>query len=153
VCTTYNDQYVALVDTPVPTSPIPNPVDKNLMVYTDLGTNTKWPIGINVASGTSLFAVCDPAVSQVGSGCYYGDVSSKSCSLGISDLLGTGFEKSGSCLIGGGTFWLTTAGNAVPGEIVTLRICIFDVGDQAYDSLTLIDGFKWLTTATVPGTG
>ncbi|MCC6662915.1 MAG: hypothetical protein IT375_04180, partial [Polyangiaceae bacterium] len=40
---------------------------------------------------------------------------------GIGGLLGTGFEKSGSCTVGGGTFWLTTAGNVVPGQIVELR--------------------------------
>jgi hypothetical protein len=56
-------------------------------------------------------------------------------------------------VIGGGTFWLTTSGNVNPGKILELRISIFDVGDSAWDSLAILDGFKWLTTATVPGTG
>ena len=30
---------------------------------------------------------------------------------------------------------------------------IWDVGDNILDSLALIDGFKWLTNATLPGTG
>jgi hypothetical protein len=70
-------------------------------------------------------------------------------------LAGTGFEKptTSSCAIGGGTFWLTTSGNVNPGKIVELRIAIFDLGDSAWDSLAILDGFKWLTTATVPGTG
>jgi len=58
-----------------------------------------------------------------------------------------------TCTIGGGTFWLTTSGNVVPGEIVEIRIGIWDSGDWSYDSLSLIDGFKWLANATLPGTG
>lgn len=34
-----------------------------------------------------------------------------------------------------------------------VRIAIWDVGDSAYDSTVLIDGFRWLSTATMPGTG
>jgi hypothetical protein len=157
VCTTYNDQFLALVDTPAGTpQPIPNPPDKNLMTYIDLSNNQKWPVGVNVAKGTSLFAVCDPKVAVTGSGCQDPDVNAKSCSLGVTDLLGTGFEAATptSCNVaGGGTYWLTTAGNVIPGQIVELRITIFDVGDTAYDSMALIDGFKWLPNATLPGTG
>lgn len=158
VCTSYNDQFLALVDTPGGTpQPIPNPTDKNLMTYIDLSTGTKWPVGINIAKGTNLFAVCDPKVSDsTATSCYDADVNNKSCSLGITDLLGTGWEAgtAGSCnVVGGGTYWLTTAGNVIPGQIVELRLSIFDVGDSAYDSLALIDGFKWLPNATLPGTG
>lgn len=156
VCSTFNDQFVALVDTPGGTpSPLPNPVDKNLLVYSDLSTQSKWPIGINIANGTGLFAVCDPSVSQSGSSCFDADVSNKSCTLGATGLAGTGFQVGnfGTCPIGGGTFWLTTAGNVIPGGIVEIRMGIWDVGDSAYDSLALIDGFKWLTNATLPGTG
>src|SRR6185503_14597333 len=101
VCTTYNDQFIALVDTPngVP-QPIANPVDKNLMTYTQGGQ--QWPIGINIAKGTSLFSVCD---SQVASpGCWDPDVSVSSCSLGSMQLAGTGFEiaQGDVCTIGGG---------------------------------------------------
>ncbi len=153
VCTSFNDQLVALVDTPGFTpSPIANPVDKNLMTYIGAG-GTKWPIGINVAAGTNLFAVCETQAQNPG--CWDTDVASTSCQLGASGLLGTGFHKptTGNCLIGGGTFWLTTAGNVVPGQIVELRIVIWDVGDTAYDSLAILDGFRWLANATLPGTG
>ena len=44
------------------------------------------------------------------------------------------------------------AENAVPGQIVELRIAIWDVGDTALDSLALIDDFKWLPNATLPST-
>jgi hypothetical protein len=153
VCTNFNDQYVALVDTPTGTpSPIPNPVDKNLMTYTSGGQ--KWPIGINVAGGTDLFSVCKPN-GGTSDTCWDTSVSAQSCQLGQTLLAGTGFDKpsaSGSCNIGGATFWLTTAGNVIPGEIVQVRIVIWDVGDNAYDSLALIDGFQWLSNATLPGT-
>ena len=153
VCTTYNDQFIALVDTPNGTpKPIANPIDKNLMTYTQGGQ--QWPIGINIAKGTSLFAVCDSQASNPL--CWDTDVSASSCSLGSSQLMGTGFEAGGgfdSCTIGGGTFWLTTAGNVIPGDIVELRIAIWDVGDTSYDSLAVLDGFQWLTNATLPGTG
>ncbi len=150
VCTNYNDQFVALVDTPTGIPfPTPNPVDKNLMTYTADGQ--KWPIGINIAKGTSLFAVCDAQATKPY--CWDNDVTAASCSLGSAQLAGTGFEANGQCLVGGATFWLTTAGNVVPGEIVELRIAVWDVGDAAYDSVALLDGFQWLPTATLPGTG
>ncbi len=153
VCTSFNDQFIALVDTPNGTpQPIANPVDKNLLTYTQGGQ--QWPIGINIAKGTSLFAVCDS--QQQSPNCWDPDVSNISCSLGSTQLTGTGFEAGGGfdgCTIGGGTFWLTTAGNVIPGDLVELRIAIWDVGDTAYDSLAVIDGFQWLTNATLPGTG
>lgn len=153
VCSAFNDQFVALVDTPagVP-APIPNPLDKNLLVYTQGGD--LWPIGINVAKGTSLFSVCAPQASNP---CWSTWVNESSCSLGAGDLTGTGFEAppdaaDPACTIGGGTHWLTTAGNVLPGEIVELRIVIWDVGDTGFDSAALIDGFQWLPSATLPGT-
>jgi len=148
VCSNYNDQFIALVDTPSGTpSPLPNPVDKNLMTYND--GNQSWPIGINIASGTSLFSVCEP---QGVSTCWDTDVSPASCQLGAAQLDGTGFGGTG-CTVGGGTYWLTTAGNIIPGEILELRIVIWDVGDTTLDSLALVDGFQWLANSTLPGTG
>ena len=152
VCSSFNDQFIALVDTPNGTpSPMANPVDKNLLTYSSGGQF--WPIGINIAHGTSLFAVCDAQATKPG--CWDADVSAASCSLGSAQLQGTGFEaQSGpGCTIGGGTYWLTTAGNVIPGDVVELRIAIWDVGDGAYDSDAVIDGFQWLPNATLPGTG
>jgi Stigma-specific protein, Stig1/Putative metal-binding motif len=149
VCTQYNDQIISLVDTPAGKPTIPNPVDKNLMTY-NKGTQ-RWPIGINIAKGTSLFSVCETQTTSPS--CWDNDVSSSSCSLGAAQLSGTGFDKKGSCLIGGGSYWLTTAGNVIPGQLVEIRIAIWDVGDNIFDSLVLLDGFRWSANATLPGTG
>jgi hypothetical protein len=114
--------------------------------------NQKWPVAINIASGTSVFSVCDQA--SMTQQCQGTKVSNLSCKLGANLLAGTGFEKpnNGNCIIGGGTYWLTTAGNIIPGDIVQLRIAIWDVTDNIYDSTALIDGFQWLANATLPGT-
>jgi hypothetical protein len=151
VCTTYNDQFVALVDTPNGTpSPIANPIDKNLMTLTQ--GNKKWPVAINIASGTSVFSVCD--AKSMTQQCQGTKVSNLSCSLGANNLTGTGFEtpNNGQCNIGGGTYWLTTAGNIIPGDILQLRIAVWDVGDANFDSTTLMDGFQWLANPSLPGT-
>jgi hypothetical protein len=55
-------------------------------------------------------------------------------------------------LKGGGTGWLTTSGNVQPGETMKLRIAIWDTSDHAYDSLAVIDGFKWSADTSMPGT-
>jgi hypothetical protein len=151
VCTSFNDQFIALVDTPSGTpTPFSNPVDKNLLTYT--ANNQKWPIGINVAAGTDLFKVCE--TQAMNASCWDPQVSATSCSQGIVELAGTGFQKpsASNCIVGGGTDWLTTAGAVIPGEIIELRIVIWDVSDTAYDSTALLDGFKWLSNATLPGT-
>lgn len=54
------------------------------------------------------------------------------------ELVGTFYET--------GTTWRTTEEFTVaPGQTVTIRAMIWDSGDPLYDSLMLIDGFKWLT--------
>lgn len=79
------------------------------------------PVTINVG----FFDVCP--VSQGGA-----------CA-GDSELAGTGYEGT----VGGGTGWLTTTAPVTPGEVITLRFLIFDEGDTIYDSLALIDNFRW----------
>jgi hypothetical protein len=152
VCTDYNDQLVVLVDTPTPTWPLPNPPDKNLMTYLD-GV-LKYPVGINVAAATSLFSACEPPGTNAL--CQDAPVSGRSCSAGLAPLLGTGFEKPpGSfpaCAWGGATRWLTTRGNVVPGAEFTLRLAVWDVGDQIYDSTALLDEFHWELAPQAPGT-
>jgi hypothetical protein len=53
---------------------------------------------------------------------------------------------------GGGTGWLETSGNVKPGEVITLRIAIWDTSDDALDSISVIDGFEWQLGPVEPGT-
>ena len=79
--------------------------------------------------------------------------------IGTDDLAGTGFDdprSAAACdansLKGGATGWLTTSGNVNAGEIIKLRIAIWDTSDDALDSLAIIDGFQWSVDSTQPGT-
>lgn len=155
VCTQFNDFFVILLDSAYSGNPA-NPTDKNLAFYTPPGTSNNYPVGVNLAFGnTGLFTQCVngdtgcsglPPVSGTISSC-----------TGTTDLIGTGMDESStSCnagqMLGGATGWLTTTGNVNPGEIITLRIAIWDTSDRRYDSLALIDGFAWSVDSTQPGT-
>jgi len=86
-----------------------------------------------VSVNNGFFDVCSPT------GCY-------TCPAGTTALIGTGMESS----VGGGTNWLTTDAPIIPGEVITLELMTFDVGDWSWDSNVLIDNFRWnLQTATV----
>jgi hypothetical protein len=43
-------------------------------------------------------------------------------------------------------------GGLTPGEVITLRIAVWDTSDHQLDSLAVIDGFKWSTEVAQPGT-
>jgi hypothetical protein len=58
--------------------------------------------------------------------------------VGDADLAGTGYDG-----VGGGTGWLTTTAPVVPGEKIALTFMIWDEGDHVYDSLVLLDNFRW----------
>jgi len=151
VCTQFNDQVLVLVDTPGGVTSPANPIDKNLLTYQS--GNQSWPIGINLAGGTSLFRACESKAANLN--CWDTDVNVLSCGQGPGLLTGTGFEAPlgmGQCTTGGGTDWLTTIGNVRPGEIVELRFVIWDVGDGILDSLVLFDNFKWDANPRTPGT-
>ena len=134
ICSNYNDFFIELLDSAY-TSDDPafqNPADKNLAM--DAAGN---PIGINIAA-SGLFTQCSPNHSYT--------ATETSCT-GTEELEGTGFEENG------GTGWLTTRGNVVGGEIITLRLAIWDLGDHLLDSLVLIDNFQWHDTVFSTGTG
>ncbi len=165
VCSQFNDFFVTLLDSAFKPGPgqKPNPSDKNLAVYVDPKKNV-YPLGVNLAYGdTGLFTECvngptgcaDPSFGQ---GTYNG---CKSTAL----LAGTGFDLLGSAdmgglggcdpsnLTGGGTGWLAVRGNVKPGETIELRLAIWDVGDDVYDSLVLLDDFRWSGDPAQPGVG
>lgn len=162
VCSPYNDFFVVLLDSSFSGDP-PNPADKNLATYTAADSSV-YPVGVNLAFGnTGLFQQCLNGPTGCGSGSIAGNVTT--C-VGTDELVGTGFDITnppsqfpddpGWCgssnLAGGGTGWLVTSGNVVPGEIIELRIAVWDTSDPWYDSVVLIDQFYWNMEATDPGT-
>jgi hypothetical protein len=153
VCSKFNDFFVILLDSAYTGSPA-NPMDKNLAFYTAPGTMNNFPVGVNLAHGnTGLFTQC----VNGSTGCSGSPGTISSC-VSTDDLINTGFDdpSSFSCdsnsLKGGATGWLTTSGNVTPGEIMKLRVAIWDTSDSAFDSLAIVDGFQWSVDSTQPGT-
>jgi hypothetical protein len=123
-CTSYNDYYLALLQSGA--SAIP--ADHNISFDSLLN-----PVSVN----NGFFQDCG------GNGKNCGD-----CPFGVASLAGTGFDT----VSGGATEWLTTDAPVIPGETVTLDLMIFDVGDTALDSLVLLDNFRWHVDAVEVGT-
>jgi hypothetical protein len=150
-CSPFNDFFVILLDSTYAGNP-PNPTDKNLAFYT-AANMMNYPVGVNLASGnTGLFTECKNGPT----GCDGLPGTITTC-INTIDLAGTGFDQAnGGCgannLEGGATGWLTTTGNVKPGEIITLRIAIWDTSDEMLDSLALIDAFTWSAEGSDPGT-
>lgn len=151
-CSPFNDFFVILLDSTYNGNP-PNPTDKNLAFYAPPNSSMTYPVGVNLAHGdTGLFTECKNGPT----GCD-GTAGTIMTCLNTIDLAGTGFDQAnGGCgasnLEGGATGWLTTTGNVVPGEIITLRIAIWDTSDEMLDSLALIDAFTWSAEGSDPGT-
>jgi hypothetical protein len=152
-CSHFNDFFVVLLDTTYAGDPA-NPADKNLAFFQPAGTTDKVPVGVNLGHGdTGLFTQCVNGAT----GCSGMPGSIFTCT-GVTQLAGTGFDdpSSGSCdansVEGGATGWLVTSGNVTPGEVITLRIAVWDTSDHSWDSLALIDGFQWSTEVAQPGT-
>lgn len=149
-CSAFNDFFVVLLDSTWAGTPA-NPTDKNLAFYKS-GNNT-YPVGVNLASGnTGLFTQCVNGPT----GCI-GKAGTISTCVGTDQLTGTGFDSPvGGCgannLMGGATGWLETSGNVKGGEIIKLRIAIWDTSDSKLDSLSIVDNFKWSVEASQPGT-
>ena len=148
VCSAFNDQLVVLVDSTAAT----NPADKNLAVYeSPIGA---YPLGGNLAYGdTGLFGQCRNGIIACGGALE----SSITTCIATTELAGSGLDLPASgCqaddTVGGGTGWLTISGNVVPGEVMVLRIAIWDSGDSAYDSLVILDNLQWSPDPATAGT-
>jgi hypothetical protein len=122
-CQAFNDFYLALLQTGAPGIP----TDKNIS-FDSLGN----PVSVN----NGFFDVCVPK------GCY-------TCPAGNTALQGTGMQIGNT---GGATLWLTTDAPIVPGETMVIDFMIFDVTDDTYDSLVLLDNFKWNAAPATVGT-
>jgi hypothetical protein len=152
-CSPFNDFFVVLLDSKYNGQPA-NPTDKNLAFYQS-GSN-KYPVGVNLAYGnTGLFTECVNGKT----GCAgTGPAGSINTCKEVTELVGTGFDNpdgadcDSNSLAGGATGWLTTSGNVVGGETITLRIAIWDTSDQSWDSTAVIDNFQWSVLSSNPGT-
>ena len=151
VCSPYNDLFVALLDSSYAGTP-PNPADKNIASYTAPSTKV-YPLGVALArDDTGLFTQCINGPT----GCDSGNQGTISTCANTNGLTGTGMDTtdavcSGSYMVGGGTDWLELRGNVVPGEIIQLRLAIWDTSDGTYDSVVLLDDFRWSAQQIVPG--
>lgn len=155
MCSTLNDYFLVLLDSQWSGSPA-NPADKNLATYKPSGSSSRVPIGVNLARSTGgMFTECLNGATGCATG---GTPGTMSACTGTDLLEDTGFDDlaANSCeatsIVGGGTGWLVTRGNVMPGETITLRIVIWDQGDSILDSLAVLDGFKWSTDVATPGT-
>ncbi len=154
-CSPFNDFFVVLLDSIYAGTPA-NPTDKNLAFYAPPGSMQKFPVGVNLASGnTGLFTQCINGKTGCAFGATAGTITT--C-LATDQLTGTGLDtvEAGNCDTnskqGGGTGWLETSGNVQGGEIIKLRIAIWDTSDHALDSIAAIDGFQWSVDSSEPGT-
>lgn len=65
----------------------------------------------------------------------------------------TGDDLDGFAMAGqAGTRWLTTDFGVLPGETIELVLAVFDVTDDAIDSVVLLDGFRWTCSGATPMT-
>jgi hypothetical protein len=136
VCTQYNDEFLAIVQSSK-TYPTPTNISFDMQ---------KNPVTVNAG----FFTVCTNSTSP----------QTMHCMHPPSDNQGTGYETTGSPIPipgdvpGGSTGWLSTTAPIQPNEDVTLRFVIFDEGDGILDSAVLIDHFQWgAATVMGPSTG
>jgi hypothetical protein len=129
-CTNFNDYYLAMLTSGTPSLP----ADHN--VSFDALHNA-------VSVNNGFFQDCVVNSKHCGT-----------CPFGVGSLAGTGFD---GAVDGGATEWLTTDSPVVPGEVMTLELILFDSGglsgnDHSYDTLILLDNFRWQITPVALGT-
>jgi hypothetical protein len=140
VCSVFNDFFVALLE-PFPAKQL----DGNIS-FDSMGN----PISVNNA----FLDVCGcpgnpPQPCKAGGKLF-------NCALGNSELLGTGFgfDAGAFSIDHGATSWLTSQAPVTPSgkksSVIKLRWGVYDSGDDALDSTTLIDRFRWILKAGVP---
>lgn len=72
------------------------------------------------------------------------------CLLGDAELKNTGFDTWNDA---GGTGWLKTQAPVTGGSEFTIRFAIWDTGDSAWDSTTLVDNFRWVANGGTVAVG
>ena len=134
LCNTYNDQFAVTMKVDGSSAPAIN------LAPDELG---------DVMSVNSQFmAACTcPTAPACSSGVY--DVN---CSLGADLLAGTGYQTGDVAGHShGGTGWLTASVPVSPGSTITVTALIYDSGDGTYDSLALLDAFRFHRAAVGDG--
>jgi hypothetical protein len=137
VCQSYNDQFLAVVQS-----------SKTYPTATNISFDmAKHPISVN----SGFFTVCENYITPQTMNC----TTPPSANAGTGyDVAGGGINGSVSPIPAGSTGWLTTTAPITPSEDFTLRFVIFDEGDHVLDSAALIDNFRWGTTKVMgPVTG
>ncbi len=138
VCSSFNDQFIALVN-PAPMG------SQNGNISFDSNNN---PVSVNIG----FFDVCAPTPTQntwtQDSGCSpCPPLPNPLCPSGPGELAGTGFDDVWSSNWGGGTSWLESQAPVTGGEEFTIQFTIWDASDHILDSTVLVDGFQWVAGA------
>ena len=144
VCSTYDDQFVAWLQSEVWAG---TGGDLNLAM-----DSTGNPISVN----TPFLNRCTPSTPT---GCAGTVTGTATCTAGPAELQGTGFYNLGTYCTsqstgGGATGWLTTTAPVKGGETITLQLIVWDTGDANWDSSLLVDHLTWYaaskTVTTTP---
>ncbi len=130
-CQTYNDFFVALLDSSWVPDPMANPPQDPLPADKNIAIDG---LGNAVSVNNAFLDVCFPAMGAPPG----------SCPSGTLELIGTGMGGwNGAVTDGGGTVWLINEAPVVPGETIELEFITWDAGDHNVDSLVLLDRFRW----------
>lgn len=141
VCSRYNDGFVAMLASKANTSG----------TWENVSFDAKGnPVSVNFA----FFDRCTPGVKTA---CKESTPKTSVCPGGTAELAGTGFAATadycgyGTTSTGGGaTGWLVSEAPVVPGEMIRLRLLVWDTGDFKFDSTVLVDHVHWVTTSPAP---
>ncbi len=124
ICSSYNDIFLAVV-----TPAVGGQSNGNIAIDSDGG-----PISVNNTYLEACYCLDPPCIS--------GGMAFE-CSLGSEVLEGTGFAENAS------TAWLRAQAPIKGGTPFTIRLAIYDSGDEVLDSTVIVDNFRWLKTGPV----
>ncbi len=133
VCSEFNDVFAALL--------WPKPPDS------DDGSISFDSLGNTVSVNSAFLSVCGCA-NNPPSPCLAGAEGKPFlCPFGDLELLGTGFGFDTEGEDHAATSWLVTRTTVPENEQIRLRLSVHDSQDAQFDSLVLIDNFKWVANA------
>lgn len=135
ICTKYNDGFIAYLSAPSYNG------GKADNISFDARNN---PVSVN----NGFFDRCTPNIPL---NCSNPNLERSTCPGGPGELAGTGFGliedgcgQGFPSTSGGATGWLFSSAPIAPGETFTLDLILWDTGDADFDSLVLLDNFRWI---------